>query len=109
MIDLPDSFGRTAVNDARIENHIRRRAHAQPVLVGKRQKKQIARDDLMPCAARGLNHALALRHQMKDADVAEMRHRHALVIALGRDQPERRGEAGTEKDRAGQAHGPQHL
>jgi len=79
------------------------------VLIGKRQQNQVAGFDLVPGAARRLDHAVALGHEMKDADMAQMRHRHAFVIAFGRDDSERRGQARTEKDRAGQANRAQHF
>ena len=50
-----------------------------------------------------------LGDQVKDADVAQMRHRRAGVVLLGADDAERRREAGVEKHRAGQAHRPQHF
>ena len=60
-------------------------------------------------AARGLDRAAAGGDQMKDADVAQMRHRHAFVVTLGRDHAEWRGEAAAQENRTGEADGPQHV
>jgi len=52
------------------EHHVRRGALVEPVLIGKRQQNQVTGFDLAPGAARRLDHAIALGHEVEDADMA---------------------------------------
>jgi hypothetical protein len=106
---VPYALDHAPANNVGGERHLGGVPVQELVLVRERHQQQVPGFDLAPLAAGGLDRAAACRDQMKDADMAQMRHRHAFVVALGRDHAERRGEAGAQEHRTGQAHRPQHV
>src|SRR5262245_18446955 len=72
------------------------------VRVGERQQQDVAGRHHSAVAGRDLDGAAAVRDQMKVSDVAQMRHRRALVVLLRTDDAERGGKTGVEKHRSGQ-------
>ena len=65
--------------------------------------------DVAALSGRSLECAAAVRHQMEDADVMQVRQRRAFFEALRAFDPKRRGERAVEEGRTCQAHGAQHL
>jgi len=104
VVDVPHSLQRSGTNDVVRGGKLLRLAIPELVGVRKRHQQDIAGRDLALFAAREFDAALAGGNQMKDADMAQMRHRRVFVEMLRRHDAERRGEAGVEIHRSGQTH-----
>ena len=92
--------------------HIGRlRGVAGPELVGigERHQQQVARADVATVAAGRLERASAVRDQMEDADVMQVRQRRALFESLRALDAKGRGERAAKEHRSRQPHGTQHF
>jgi len=87
------------------------RGVAAPELVGvgKWHQQNVAGTDVAALSGRSLECAAAVRHQMEDADVMQVRQRRAFFEALRTLDPKRRGERAVEEGRPCQANGAQHF
>src|SRR6185312_3342702 len=109
MIDGPHPVEGPALHEIRREQHLGRLAAPEFMRAREGQQDEVAGDQRAALAAGRLDGAAAADDQMKDADMPEMRHRHAGVVALGRQDAEGCREAGIEEHRAGEAHRTQHV
>ncbi|MGB8397322.1 MAG: hypothetical protein WCE35_00795 [Bradyrhizobium sp.] len=109
VVDVPHSRDRAGTHDIVRIGHCRCLAVPELMLVGKRHQQDIAGRDMPALAGRQFDAALAGRNQVENADMAQPRHRRALVEPPGADDAERGREARIQKHRPGQAHRAQHF